>query len=117
MTADRIKEIQNETAFPDSVSVCQALMKVWNECEQAKEMGKEQTAVDWLIDQYEQTLGKSITAVMNDEIAIAKAMGKEQIREAHFTGSGYNSFDMPTNKINSAYKDAEQYYNQTFKKD
>jgi hypothetical protein len=34
MTADRIKEIQNETAFPDSVSVCQALMKVWNECEQ-----------------------------------------------------------------------------------
>lgn len=32
MTADRIKEIQSETAFPDSISVCQALMKVWNEC-------------------------------------------------------------------------------------
>jgi hypothetical protein len=34
MTTDRIKEIQDKTAFPDSVSVCQALLKVWNECEQ-----------------------------------------------------------------------------------
>ena len=33
MTSDRIKEIQETTAFPNSVSVCQALMKVWNECE------------------------------------------------------------------------------------
>ena len=32
MTADRIKEIQEKTAFPDSVSVCQALLQVWNEC-------------------------------------------------------------------------------------
>jgi hypothetical protein len=34
MTADRIKEIQSKTAFPNSVSVCQALLQVWNECEQ-----------------------------------------------------------------------------------
>ena len=34
MNTDRIKEIQNETAYPDSVSVCQALLKVWNETEQ-----------------------------------------------------------------------------------
>ena len=34
MTADRIKEIQDKTAFPDSISVCQALFQVWNECEQ-----------------------------------------------------------------------------------
>lgn len=33
MTADRIKEIQDQTAFPDSVSVCQALLQVWNECQ------------------------------------------------------------------------------------
>ena len=33
MTADRIKEIQSKTAFPDSVSVCQALLQVWNECQ------------------------------------------------------------------------------------
>jgi hypothetical protein len=41
MTADRIKEIQNETAVPDSVSVCQALMKVWNECEQERMYSEE----------------------------------------------------------------------------
>jgi len=35
MTSDRIKEIQKTTAYPDSVSVKQALLQVWNECEQA----------------------------------------------------------------------------------
>ncbi len=34
MTSDRIKEIQSSTAYPDSVSVKQALLQVWNECEQ-----------------------------------------------------------------------------------
>jgi len=34
MNIDRIKEIQKETAYPTSVSVQQALLKVWNECEQ-----------------------------------------------------------------------------------
>jgi len=37
MNTDRIKEIQKDTAYPDSISVQQALLKVWNECEQAKE--------------------------------------------------------------------------------
>ena len=36
MTTDRIKEIQSKTAYPESVSVSvqQALLQVWNECEQ-----------------------------------------------------------------------------------
>lgn len=34
MTSDRIKEIQEATDYPDSVSVQQALLQVWNECEQ-----------------------------------------------------------------------------------
>lgn len=34
MKAERIKEIQEETAYPDSVSVYKALLKVWNECQQ-----------------------------------------------------------------------------------
>lgn len=34
MNLDRIKEIQQETAYPESVSVQQALLKVWNECKQ-----------------------------------------------------------------------------------
>lgn len=36
MNAQRIEEIQKETAYPDSISVQQALLKVWNECEQEK---------------------------------------------------------------------------------
>ena len=34
MTTERIKEIQSKTAYPDSVSVQQALLQVWDECEQ-----------------------------------------------------------------------------------
>lgn len=34
MTIERIKEIQSKTAYPESVSVQQALLQVWNECEQ-----------------------------------------------------------------------------------
>jgi len=34
MNTERIKEIQEQTAYPESVSVQQALLKVWNECEQ-----------------------------------------------------------------------------------
>jgi len=59
MTSERIKEIQEQTAYPESVSVQQALLQVWNECEQ------EQLAIqrvsqrsellngfrDWLIDE------------------------------------------------------------------
>lgn len=40
MTADRIKEIQAETGYPNSTSVQQALMKVWNECQQEQEQVK-----------------------------------------------------------------------------
>lgn len=36
MNTKRIVEIQKETAYPDSISVQQALLKVWNECEQEK---------------------------------------------------------------------------------
>lgn len=32
--------IQKETAYPNSVSVQQALLKVWNECEQQKVVNK-----------------------------------------------------------------------------
>ena len=40
MTTDRIKEIQEKTAYPNSVSVQQALLQVWNECQ--KYMAKDQ---------------------------------------------------------------------------
>jgi hypothetical protein len=34
MTTDRIEEIQKKTAYPNSISVQQALLQVWNECQQ-----------------------------------------------------------------------------------
>ena len=34
MNTNRIKEIQQETTYPESISVQQALLKVWNETEQ-----------------------------------------------------------------------------------
>ena len=34
MTSERIKEIQSGTAYPESVSVKEALLQVWNECQQ-----------------------------------------------------------------------------------
>ena len=34
MTSERIEEIQKGTAYPDSLSVKQALLQVWNETEQ-----------------------------------------------------------------------------------
>ena len=37
MTAERIKEIQKQTAYPDSVSVQQALLQVWNECSKSSQ--------------------------------------------------------------------------------
>ena len=47
MTVDRIKEIQDKTAFPDSVSVCQALLQVWNECKE-EDYHKKYTEEDML---------------------------------------------------------------------
>jgi len=41
MNIKRIEEIQKETAYPDSISVQQALLKVWNECEQEKVVKKD----------------------------------------------------------------------------
>ena len=44
MNSDRIKEIQETTAYPESVSVKLALLQVWNECEQQQNKIKETDA-------------------------------------------------------------------------
>lgn len=36
MNTKRIEEIQKETAYPDSISVQKALLKVWDECKAEK---------------------------------------------------------------------------------
>ena len=47
MTTERIKEIQNKTAYPDSISVQQALLQVWNECEQEQLLLH--NVINWLV--------------------------------------------------------------------
>lgn len=42
MNSDRIKEIQKETTYPESVSVMLALKQVWNECEQENQLKKKE---------------------------------------------------------------------------
>jgi hypothetical protein len=36
MTSERIKQIQQGTPYPESISVMLALKQVWNECEQER---------------------------------------------------------------------------------
>lgn len=48
MTSERIREIQETTAYPNSVSVKQALLQVWNECEQNKTTSKPKIEKDVL---------------------------------------------------------------------
>lgn len=38
MNTERIKEIQSKTAYPDSISVQQSLLQVWNECIQEQQI-------------------------------------------------------------------------------
>jgi len=42
MKSERIKEIQMATAYPDSQSVQQALLQVWNECQQERMYSEEE---------------------------------------------------------------------------
>ena len=61
MDSKRIKEIQQETAHSESVSVQQALLKVWNECAQqsqseidelTKEVERLRKGIDWTRAEY-----------------------------------------------------------------
>ena len=63
-----------------------------------------QTAVEWLIMDY---VNKGVINI--EAIEQAKAMEKEQIIEAHIEGF----YSPPFGK--SRKKEAEQYYNETFK--
>jgi hypothetical protein len=58
MTTDRIKEIQQKTAHPNSVSVQQALLQVWNECEQDNNKEKDWTNFESELMDWAHELGK-----------------------------------------------------------
>jgi vacuolar-type H+-ATPase subunit H len=65
---------------------------------------KQQTAVEWLMDR----LPHSIETQFSKQIEQAKEMEKQQIIDAHLTGL-IHPLEM------EATKQAEQYYNETFK--
>jgi hypothetical protein len=70
------------------------------------------TAVEWL---YEQILLTPLDIrSINKCLEQAKAMERDQIIDAHFTSSGCNSFDVATDRVNSAYKAAQIYYQETY---
>jgi hypothetical protein len=80
MTTERIKEIQLETAYPESLSVQQALLKVWNECEQAQQQQQRIIEMMQLFEQLEVILasGQSIHPDSVIRSAIQLTIGKYQ---------------------------------------
>jgi len=54
MNSDRIKEIQQTTSYPNNVSVKQALLQVWNECEREKPTPKDGLSelIEWVNNTY-----------------------------------------------------------------
>ena len=83
-------------------------------------MENKQTAAEWLINQLEQKGNASVNASIGrmqisikeeeyiDIIQKAKQMEKEQIKDAHLIG-------LITSMEMEATKQAEQYYNETYK--
>jgi hypothetical protein len=67
-----------------------------------------QTAVEWLVEQMK------LDELFNADYFIqqAKQMEKEQIIEAHISGMEFIAVDP-----NKYVEDAEQYYNETYKKE
>lgn len=55
MTSERIKEIQDTTAYPNSISVKEALLQVWSEC-----WNQSQSEIDELKAEVERLKGNSI---------------------------------------------------------
>ena len=69
---------------------------------------KQQTAVEWLEQEFEKRLPLGVGDVLIDLIKQAKELEKKHIIDAHLTGL-IHPLEM------EATKQAEQYYNETFK--
>jgi len=70
MTSERIKEIQEGTAYPNSLSVKQALLQVWNECEQHNNKEDNSIIIEMLqskIKDNEGTMEEYIQELDNEE--------------------------------------------------
>jgi hypothetical protein len=85
MTSERIKEIQQQTAYPDSISVQQALLQVWNECntssqtEISDEMTKIEKALYHAWSDYEYQEGNLYSTTFRDGWLMAIDWYKKQL--------------------------------------
>lgn len=70
------------------------------------------TAVDWLVEQYEQEFNTTMSIIMEKQIQQAKEMEKQQIIESYYAGTA--QFDNSAPIVNP--KTPEQYYNETYGK-
>ena len=77
MTPERIKEIQSKTAYPQSVSVQQALLQVWNECEQHQQQKIEELQREVEIERKHKRKYRSLA----DNFLEKNYKLKEQVRE------------------------------------
>ena len=70
------------------------------------------TAVDWLVEQYEQEFNTTMSIIMEKQIQQAKEMEKQQIIESYYAGTA--QFDNAAPIVNP--KTPETYYNETYGK-
>jgi hypothetical protein len=83
MTPDRIEQIQNETAYPDSQSVKSALFTVWHETQLANEKKIQELEKNNsnLVEQIKSAhMAGQIDAGVDPSYANAQAYLKERIR-------------------------------------
>jgi hypothetical protein len=74
-------------------------------------MENKQTAVDWLMEQYDKSFGPSFSLIMNDEIKKAKEMEKEQIAKA-FDDGDYNYHY--SRKTGNDFENGEEYFKELY---
>lgn len=71
---------------------------------------KKQSSIKWLVEQYQNTFGESITKIMKEEIDQAKQMHKQEISKAYY--DGYNTEHVGYEKTISEY--SIDYYKNTY---
>lgn len=77
MTSERIKEIQEQTAYPESVSVMLALKQVWNECEQEQlaiqRVSQRSELYFAFMEEYNALMGEGEHQILKEEVVVLLA--------------------------------------------
>ena len=74
MTSERIKEIQEQTDYPESVSVMLALKQVWNECEQEQlaiqRVSQRSELYFAFMEEYNALMGEGEHQILKEEVVV-----------------------------------------------